>query len=355
MANNPVVRIAFLDVGQGDTSIITIPDTREAVIVDCIDANGVIDYLKTSDVQYLRGIIATHLHLDHFSGIAAVLENIEQILGLNCEHLLYQPPRVDAKFAKKLATDEDNHSNGEDNKVAQRAREDALRSLRKWASNNLDKYNDLAVQPNVVMPLQGTIELLHPKLVDISELTLSGLNNTSGVIKVNGHACSALLMGDLQSVGWGYLKKNSTNLQSSVLKFPHHGAWKETEIADLLDFIDPAVVVISVGTQGSRYGHPNPHVLKAIANRTNTRLMCTQATARCETQIDAKRSTIIEEYKLWATKSNNYFAEERSGCPCAGTVIVELGNEAVVLQPSNEFHGNNIICHFESPQCVEIL
>ena len=75
MANNPVVRIAFLDVGQGDTSIITIPDTGEAVIVDCIDANAVMDYLKNSNVQYLRGIIATHLHRDHFSGIAAVLSS----------------------------------------------------------------------------------------------------------------------------------------------------------------------------------------------------------------------------------------------------------------------------------------
>lgn len=355
MTNSPVVRIAFLDVGQGDTSIITIPGTYEAVIVDCTDADAVIDYLKRSDIRYLRGIIATHLHLDHFSGVAAFLENAEQILGLNCDRLLYQPPRVDSKLAKKLATDEDNHSNGEDGKVSQHAREDALRSLRKWASNNSDKYNDLAIQPNIVMPLEGTIELLHPRLADISELTLSGLNNTSGVIKVNGVACSALLMGDLQSVGWDYLKQNTTNLQSSVLKFPHHGAWKEPEIADLLDSVDPSIVVISVGTQGSRYGHPNQHVLNAIANRTNTRLMCTQATSCCEMQVSVKRSAVIEEYKLWATNSDNYFVNKDSGCPCAGTVIVELGAEAVVLQPSSEFHINNIICHFERPQCLRNL
>lgn len=308
------------------------------------------DYLKRSNVKYLRGIIVTHLHLDHFSDVVALLENSDQLLGLTCERLLYHP-----KFQQKVIVDSDNHSEEANSKQAQRIREEALRSLIKWAQIHSDKCNDLVQQSGVAMPLPGIIELLHPRFVDISELTLSNLNNVSGVIRVTGLGCNALLMGDLQSVGWSYLKKQNISLQNSILKFPHHGAWEEKEIADLLETIDPSIVVISVGTQGERYGHPNQHVLNSIASRAKTRLMCTQATSRCEMAVDSKRSIVIEEYKKWATNPDNYFIDKGSGCPCAGTVIVELGNEPVVLQPRNEFHRNNIILHFDKPQCLGIF
>src|SRR5450759_3890771 len=39
------VRIAFLDVGQGDTIVISLSEQREAVVVDCINADAVIEYL----------------------------------------------------------------------------------------------------------------------------------------------------------------------------------------------------------------------------------------------------------------------------------------------------------------------
>jgi beta-lactamase superfamily II metal-dependent hydrolase len=39
------IRIAFLDVGQGDTIVVSSPETREAVVIDCIDADAVLEYL----------------------------------------------------------------------------------------------------------------------------------------------------------------------------------------------------------------------------------------------------------------------------------------------------------------------
>jgi len=57
MKRRPVVRLAFIDVGQGDTIVITVPKTHEAVIVDCVDADAVISYLETYRIRYIRGII----------------------------------------------------------------------------------------------------------------------------------------------------------------------------------------------------------------------------------------------------------------------------------------------------------
>lgn len=39
------LKVAFLDVGQGDTIVVSNPTTHEAVVVDCINANAVLDYL----------------------------------------------------------------------------------------------------------------------------------------------------------------------------------------------------------------------------------------------------------------------------------------------------------------------
>jgi hypothetical protein len=57
----PSVRIAFLDVGQADTIIITSPETHEAFVLDCVNPKAVLDYLKREEIRYLRGIIVTHL------------------------------------------------------------------------------------------------------------------------------------------------------------------------------------------------------------------------------------------------------------------------------------------------------
>lgn len=52
-----LLRIAFLDVGQADTIVITCPDTHEAIVVDCVDADAVLDYLEAEHITYLRGVI----------------------------------------------------------------------------------------------------------------------------------------------------------------------------------------------------------------------------------------------------------------------------------------------------------
>ena len=56
-----VVRIAFLDVAQGDTMVVSIPETGEAVIVDCVEPDIVFAYLQEQKITSVRGLIVTHL------------------------------------------------------------------------------------------------------------------------------------------------------------------------------------------------------------------------------------------------------------------------------------------------------
>jgi beta-lactamase superfamily II metal-dependent hydrolase len=45
------VKVAFLDVGQGDSIVVTVPNTGEAVIIDCPEADTVIEYLRNERIH----------------------------------------------------------------------------------------------------------------------------------------------------------------------------------------------------------------------------------------------------------------------------------------------------------------
>src|SRR5690349_17471181 len=80
------LKIAFLDVGQGDTIVVSDPATHEAIVIDCINANAVLDYLTQKKIKYLRGILITHLHADHYSEVDYLLQRYNLVPGLNeCE------------------------------------------------------------------------------------------------------------------------------------------------------------------------------------------------------------------------------------------------------------------------------
>lgn len=351
MNEHPVVRVAFLDVGQGDTNVISLPETSEAVIVDCADAHAVMSYLEYAGIQQLRGLLITHLHLDHYSGVVQLLNNLEPELDLACKQVFFHIPILSNALRDSILNDEDHHSDGDLTAIDRiRQRKNSIANLLGWAKHHKERYNNLTIQPGVSLPLPGIIELLHPWEIDIPELLSHGLNNTSGILKINGGNSSALLTGDIEPSGWAQVEDKS-KLRSDVLKFPHHGAWRD-DVTPLLEVVQPSVVVVSVGTSGIRYGHPNPHVLATIAQQPEIRLLCTQVTAQCASNIEGKQSQITDTFKRYAAGNPTFFIEQR-GCPCAGTVIIELGDSVRVLQPTTEFHRTSVIQHFnDTHQCI---
>ena len=350
MTNKSTVRVAFIDVGQGDTIVVSVPETHEAVIIDCFDADAVMRYLEKYDIRHIRGLIVTHLHRDHCKGIIGLIANIKSELNLSCERILYYLP--DAKLWELIRNDEDGHSDDSRNETfRKRQSKDILTELLRLAGLYRDRFNSLAKEPGKSLPFPGIIEFIHPWRVDIPKLIGKSLNDTSGVLKIKGNGTSAILTGDLEPAGWDCLKKTETDISGDVLKFPHHGAWKDSNPEDLLEAITPSVVVISVGTDGVRYNHPNPHVFKSLNNHPNIRILCTQVTSQCTKEIELKRENLIKQHEQYCNETDAFFVEQK-GCPCAGTIIIELGNSVEILQPSFEFHKDQIIkSNFSTPQC----
>jgi beta-lactamase superfamily II metal-dependent hydrolase len=363
---SPMIRIAFLDVGQGDTSVITCPETQEAIVVDCIDEQAVIDYLRREQIRHLRGVIVTHIHADHYKGVAGLLRNCAHALGIEgCEVLASSDDIIDLRSfsAKAAATkwppDNDKHSTMYDEPRLIR-RQSSLANLYHWTKTHRDQCEPLRDTRRLALPFDGTLvqslSLIHPPHVDYSRLRMSGLNNISVVLHVKGSGSSALLMGDLEYAGWRTLKVNHPDIACDVLKFPHHGGtWQEDETDDLLSVLAPSVVVLSVGSDNT-YGHPSPGVFASLQRRNDVYLLCTQATNSClvEGSVQNEVPAITEKIRSQVCKEGAFFVIPRpKQCPCAGTVIVELADQLRIVQPDRGFHKNEIIhAHFKGHKCL---
>ncbi len=377
------IKIAFLDVGQGDTIVISSPETQEAIVIDCIDANSVLEYLEQEKIAYLRGIILTHLHDDHYSEADYLVNRCQLVPNIReCEKLAFRvinKKHYDMLEYDLLEQDTDKHheqegfNTPEHLEKVKKSRKITLQNIREWCSEDRKRHFEPCVQ-NIIqedsleeiipMPLsvqiRGTlaknIQLLYPYATDLYRWGPQGLNNTSVVLQFLGPASSALLTGDLEPEGWRVLQAIYPDLHSDILKFPHHGgAWNESNTKALLDAVQPSVVVISVGTVGEKYNHPNKEVFDVLSSPpySHIRVLCTQATKQCQAAVSDQKQSVIQCLDQQAGDNGLKRIGSKRGCPCAGTIIVELGEKARVVQPTTVFHQEKIILpHFRAHKCI---
>lgn len=364
----PVVKIAFLDVGQGDTTVISCPETQEAIVVDCVDSSSVLDYFEKEQIKQLRGVIITHLHADHYGDVADLLNNCADVVGIQgCEVLATTEDIADPRdlhdsrkksMRKKWFPDGDGHSSVyEQPQVgAKLLPSSTLAKLYLWCEQNERKCELLTATPRSKLPMEGTLvqslKLLHPPHIGYQKLRTQGLNNISVVLRVTGNGSSALLTGDLEPYGWQQLKAKNSDLASDILKFPHHGgAWNEAQADDLLSVIQPSIAVISVGSNNT-YDHPKSDVFTSLRKRTDIQLLCTQATNQCRSIIYNDSEAVISKFQMQSEKNGAFFILPRQKqCPCAGTIIIELDDRPRIVQPIPGFHEDIIHNHFRDHKC----
>ena len=339
------LQLAFLNVGQGDTTIIYDLDAKEAVVVDCINPIPVFEFLEAKEINRLRALILTHPHADHYMGAVEFLDSCE-LRGIAWDACIFQ---WDYNKLPGLLDDGDGHSKA----ISDRKRKVShYQELLRWAKRPESKSKH--VEPHRLpqdVRIVRSLSFLHPEYQDLQELfETHSLNNLSYVIRVSD-GTSALLTGDIEPEGWKFLHSNhQALLASNILKFPHHGVWRDGDVSQMLDEVNPQSVIISVGTANT-YGHPATNVFAEIRKR-GIRLLCTQVTLQCNKSIKDTCDKIWE-----AMKNEDTFlapkARTDSGCPCAGTIIIELGEAARIISPSTKLHVNQIIRpYMKDHQCA---
>ena len=115
--------------------------------------------------------------------------------------------------------------------------------------------------------------------------------------------------------------------------------------------MQPSVVAISVGSNNT-FDHPHSDVFAALENRRDLRLFCTQATDKCQASVLSERDNVILQFQNQSRKDHSFFISPRNTqCPCSGSVIVELRDQPLIIQPNIAFHESLINFHFKEHKC----
>ncbi|MCH7759423.1 MBL fold metallo-hydrolase [Patescibacteria group bacterium] len=225
-----MLRIIFLDVGQGDAILIQTPDQQNILIDGGPDKNIIykLDKYIPFNHRQIDIMIATHADLDHITGLTETL----------------------ARYSVKAVLD-----NG-----LQGSAPAYTRWQRLIKEKNIYQMTINAPQ-TIDLEDQVSLEFLWPNQELIKELEPDN-NFASIVVKLIYGQHSFLLTGDATQKTEQELMRLYDYLEADVLKVGHHGS-KYSSGLEFLQKIQPQYGIISVGEE-NKFGHPNLRVLKNL-------------------------------------------------------------------------------------------
>ena len=224
------LRIDFLDVGQGDSALVTMPDGTTLLV----DAGGntmdsarrigetvVSEYLWWRGLSQIDYVLATHADADHIDGLNDVLKNFTVRSAL-----IARRPADDPEFAKFAQT---------------------------LARTNT--HSETIVAGDVIHFGDVAVSVLWPPAAGEKSA-----NNDSIVLRIQYGERSILLTGDIEQATERSLLASQQQLHADVLKVPHHGS-KTSSTEAFVNATKPSLAIISVG-RTSRFGHPHKEVVE---------------------------------------------------------------------------------------------
>ena len=217
--------IEFIDVGQGDSTIIHY--NKKTILIDTggivgsnnsIVKNTTINILKQKGIKKIDYLVLTHGDYDHIGEANILIENyrVEKVI-FNCGSYNY--------LEKEL-----------------------IKSLKE---NNIKYYSCIK-----------ELNINNNKLYFLQTKDFGNENDNSNVIyiEVDGH--KLMFMGDASSTTEKEILKKYNISNIDVLKVGHHGSSTSSSI-EFIEEINPKYSIISVG-KNNRYGHPNKEVLNNL-------------------------------------------------------------------------------------------
>lgn len=238
--NNDLLKVHYLDVGQGDSIFIELPN-NETMLIDAAESyqsENIINYLKNLNYQKIDYVIGTHPHTDHIGGLKDIINTFE--IGK-----IYMPKVVSTT----------------------KTYESLLMAIK---DKNL-KINTAKAGTSIIDTDALKINILAP-----NNSTYTELNNYSVVTKITYGSTKFLFMGDAEKLSENEIKENVT---ADVIKIGHHGSNTSSSI-DFIKKVNAKYGIISVGLN-NKYNLPKEETITNWENSgTKIYLTSTNGTIR---------------------------------------------------------------------------
>jgi beta-lactamase superfamily II metal-dependent hydrolase len=254
--NNNVLTLIFLDVGQGESILLMLPDGIH-ILVDAgspAAGPGLVDAIRSLGIDRIDHLIFTHPHDDHIGGIFNVLHAFEV-------------------------------SNYYDNNF------DNLNSTLFWDYVRLVRREPTRYH---ILRAGSTLDFgdVHFEVFNPLTPPTGDINEDSIVMRVSYGEVSVLLAGDVRQVGEKRILASGAELKSTILKVGHHGD-SNGSTESFLEQVAPETAIISVGTN-NKYEKPHEDALSRI-NASGAKVVRTDLHGNITVETDGATYSIATE------------------------------------------------------------
>lgn len=215
--------VYFLDVGQGDSTLLVGPDFTILIDAGRRDRTDVVPSLEQIGITSIDLLVGTHPHADHIGQFPEVLARypVTEVWMSGDEHTSLTFERaIDAILASQAA-------------------------YREPRANEVYQIGS------------ATVEVLNP-------LTLTGEFHEGSIsLRIVFGTVAFLFTGDAEAVTEEAMINRGHQLGSQILQLGHHGS-RTSSSAAFLDAVQPQLAIWSAGLNNS-FGHPHADVLERLA------------------------------------------------------------------------------------------
>ena len=208
--------IHYIDVGQGDATLLQASDFTILIDAGRHDRNDVVPYLKSVGVDTIDVFILTHPHADHIGQADKVLETfqVDEVWTSGNEH--------SSKTFERLL--------------------DAI------IASNAD-YNEPTAGEEYQIGT-ANITILHP-----GTKRTGNLNDDSLSLRLDYGNISFIFTGDAQQQAEQQMVRSGLPLQAEILHVGHHGS-RTSSTQSFLDQVKPEIAIYSAGSGNSYRASP---------------------------------------------------------------------------------------------------
>jgi competence protein ComEC len=308
--------IDFWDVGQGDGTVVRLPDGR-LILIDIGPKNSpIIDWLADTP-RHIHAAVISHNDSDHAGALPSLVKM--PTLSFSTVYMLLDRDKTSVTFRR----------------LWQPVRDEERKK----------RFSVLSLTADSVIWQDGPLSLrvIYPSFSQ--NIDAVGPNETCGIVCL--YYKNELEIIWAADVPMRVLAEKCMGSTPYLLGGPHHGGpvdRKDPQFRQRVEAFCPDRVFISVGTT-NQHGHPSSKYLNLHVRR-GCHLICTQLTKLCDNIHVNQETPVLQSAALLGLRP------ARSGVPCRGCLRLTVYNDGSIAPDRFDDEHMKRVKALKRPHCI---